>query len=591
MNRTSHITADHLLKHLIRRGWFSGQHHQKIRPWKVGVCVSGGPDSMALAYLLRHMPHPYDKGLSAFFPCAFVIDHGARSGSHKEALWVQRQLEALDIETFVQRIEWSSDVDPGSLNGFEMKARDRRYRALTNLANSTKVRDLFVGHHEDDQVETVMLRLLRDSRLNPLSFRGMSRISTVPTSEGYPDSCTYSTQREVSHPSTGQGTLTAILPAETYNAGMRLHRPLLDFPKSQLIATCEHFDVPFVQDKTNFNSQLTPRNAIRHVRSHRTLPKSLHGEALLKLCQNADKIYHNLEEQARWFFHYVVNFHLHSGSGVLLLRLRSLPSEMTEPQLRGYSFFMQRVVSLVSPLKDDLLPSISDRPFTKSMYALCTTNAGLRSTAPTSLLHNLVVCKRAVDDLNSDTITLRFSRQPIASNQIASLAQNLYPDEESNKAGDLTNCHSQWILWDGRFWMQFRGDKTTMNQAIVRPYKPSDVPCIIQTLKQKGLQHSFEKMLSTYAPGAIRFTMPVLIVNDKIIAFPTLNVSIATPSPLSWQVRYARNKREMEFFLPHIRDGDGVFWNFGQGQLDAAKLKEVTDEAALCPTLKILPRR
>lgn len=62
----------------------------------LGVAVSGGVDSMALAALCSRLP--LDEGLAPSFPPhfsfrAFIVDHGLRDGSSTEAKAVSRLLE------------------------------------------------------------------------------------------------------------------------------------------------------------------------------------------------------------------------------------------------------------------------------------------------------------------------------------------------------------------------------------------------------------------------------------------------------------------------------------------------------------------
>lgn len=81
------------LRSLLKRASVSISHHgleqilinQRLKRIKVGICVSGGPDSMALAYLLRNMSSIEDIKLD---PLAFIVDHKARDGSTDEALKV-----------------------------------------------------------------------------------------------------------------------------------------------------------------------------------------------------------------------------------------------------------------------------------------------------------------------------------------------------------------------------------------------------------------------------------------------------------------------------------------------------------------------
>ena len=61
----------------------------------IGVCVSGGPDSMAMAYLLKQIPRVDSR--IRIEPLAFIVNHNAREGSMQEVISVSRQLEKLGM--------------------------------------------------------------------------------------------------------------------------------------------------------------------------------------------------------------------------------------------------------------------------------------------------------------------------------------------------------------------------------------------------------------------------------------------------------------------------------------------------------------
>lgn len=119
------------------------------------AAVSGGADSLALAYGVLHVARERD------LPHAAVtVDHGLQDGSAARADAVRDQLLGLGYADVV-----ATRVDPAGVagrNGPEGDARIARYAVLDAEA-ARRDADLVLGHTLDDQAETVLLGLLRGS--------------------------------------------------------------------------------------------------------------------------------------------------------------------------------------------------------------------------------------------------------------------------------------------------------------------------------------------------------------------------------------------------------------------------------------------
>ncbi|KZC16543.1 tRNA(Ile)-lysidine synthase [Rhodanobacter sp. FW510-R12] len=131
-----------------------------LPPGPLCVAFSGGPDSTALLHALAQLPEARARGLRALH-----VDHGLHPDSAAWAAHCERYCAALDVPCKVLRVQ----VDSGSGMGVEAAARAARYAAL-----STQLHDgecLLLGHHRDDQAETVLLKLLRGA--GPEGLGGM----------------------------------------------------------------------------------------------------------------------------------------------------------------------------------------------------------------------------------------------------------------------------------------------------------------------------------------------------------------------------------------------------------------------------------
>lgn len=177
----------------------------------VAVGVSGGPDSMALLWLLSLWAKK-----SGAKVAAFTVDHGLRAESSAEAQKVGDWVK--DWPQVSHRIlRWEGDKPQSRILE---EARAARYKLMKDAMAAENIHSLFIGHHRDDQAETFLIRLAKGSGLDGLA--GMNELQALD--------------------------------------GMTLVRPLLDISKDDLIAICNDNKILYVDDPTNKNEDyLRPR--------------------------------------------------------------------------------------------------------------------------------------------------------------------------------------------------------------------------------------------------------------------------------------------------------------------------------------------
>lgn len=186
--------------------------------------VSGGADSLCLLDVLHRLGFPV---LVAHF------DHGLRPESGQEALRVQEMAAVRGLEFVVERGALGKEryLREGSL---EAAARHARYRFLLRVATERGAQRLATGHTADDQIETLLMNLLRGA--GPDGLRGMKPLTPI-----------------ASWPEFG-----AMIKSE-----VQLARPLLAFGGAQTRAYCAGRGLTPVLDASNRDRRFL-RNRVRH---------------------------------------------------------------------------------------------------------------------------------------------------------------------------------------------------------------------------------------------------------------------------------------------------------------------------------------
>lgn len=122
---------------------------------RVLLALSGGQDSMALLDLL----HVSRETLGITLGLAHV-NHGQRPESSEEEAYLRQLAADLELPIYV-----------GKFSGkfTEKNARECRYDFFKTIMVTHDYTALLTAHHQDDQVETIVMRLIRGSRLRHLT--------------------------------------------------------------------------------------------------------------------------------------------------------------------------------------------------------------------------------------------------------------------------------------------------------------------------------------------------------------------------------------------------------------------------------------
>lgn len=135
---------------------------------KLGLAISGGPDSLALMVLAAQWARR--RGRPDLF--VYTVDHGLRPDAAAEAAMVVREAGALGLPACA--LHWEGEKP---VTGVQAAARAARYRLMAEAMEREGVAILATAHHLGDQAETVLMRLAHGSGIDGL--RGMDILSFV----------------------------------------------------------------------------------------------------------------------------------------------------------------------------------------------------------------------------------------------------------------------------------------------------------------------------------------------------------------------------------------------------------------------------
>ena len=179
------------------------------------VAVSGGADSTALLLVLADLRERLSLNLTAAH-----LNHRWRPDSRADADWVADLCSRLSVP-FVLRTATDAELDQSRSEG---GARRMRRQFLASVAHERGSSWVAAAHTADDQVETVLHRLLRGT--GPRGLAGMSRVAHLAEAT-------------------------------------RIIRPLLEVPRSEIERWLTDRRQSWRTDATNDDPRFT-RNRIRH---------------------------------------------------------------------------------------------------------------------------------------------------------------------------------------------------------------------------------------------------------------------------------------------------------------------------------------
>ena len=450
MNNLSHKNKLHLM---VERSL--GELGLLDKSSSIVVGVSGGPDSLSLMLLLNEIRLEH-----GFKLCAAHLDHSLRKESYREAEYVFQIGSDLGIPVMLDRKDVRSHSKKDGLS-IEEAARNIRYDFLSDIARTEGANAIAVGHTADDQVETILMHLIRGSGIAGLT--GMAQNSYWPS--------------------------------RTSINKIPVVRPLLNASHQETQEYCAHMGFIPINDLSNLSDEFT-RNSIRLnllPLLQRYNPKV--KESILRLAHSASQDQSFILSETNKA-RYRITEQTNTGVSVDRTSFQSMPYSLQNSLLR---VLYHEISGSYSGLTNRHL---------RSMLSLAGGTAGKMLNLPGQIVFSVEYARLSIDliksprsDMQDKSIEhpLRVPGETVLPNWIAISNINSHPLHTSNEAQNVANLDIDKIGNNVRFRTRQKGD-------------------IFQPLGMTGHKNLGEFLIDSKIPRHLRDKMP-LLTSDLGIAW------------------------------------------------------------------------
>jgi tRNA(Ile)-lysidine synthase len=444
------------------------------------------------------------------------------------------------------------------------------------------IQTLCLAHHQDDQYETVIMRLINGDR--GFGLAGISASGGLPEcygKYGISESGSPYPWHNIQEPDQDSGAGKGLkiearegfsnpndidyahqlrdwpnrypsLPFES--GGINVLRPLLSFTKEELRLTCLNYGVTWFEDQTNTDPTLTKRNAIRHVYQNATMPVALQKPSILSFAERWRARQGDLDRAIEEYSSLIVDIKsFNNRTGILKVRFNSLhavSSKWSKSLVSSMPGFedklvlstLRAVIEVVSPLEHIPLPSLSRTA--KMLFPSLDQSlpAEDRPALPASFTVGCVQFEREQKSNPSKSPIWSIRRQNTMKSESAHTRLSI---------GTPSKVEVEWKLFDGRYWIGIQYYDKGQN-IYVRFLQKEDLGKYKASLPPKT-KLTFNRIMKDFAPGYTKFTLPAIVEatadgKEHVIALPTLNCHLpGLADQLRYSVRYKKIRSKWIF--------------------------------------------
>lgn len=449
----------------------------------------------------------------------------------------------IGLQSEVLTLDWLPGESPKKQMAFETLARTKRYQALGIACLENRLNTLLIGHHLDDNVETGLLRMTPTAKLEGLAgiapvaripechgLWGVSESGKIETMRGRQRSFEFDAKRRnVTHFSMVDWSF------DMATGGILVCRPLLPFHKSSIMETCRVSKVPYVTDPTNSDPTLTVRNTIRGLLASDRLPRALRPVSMSTFLANNRVSLLDIMSETDKLLQDCKLLKFYPNTSTMEVIFPTLPLHSPDAQNnRILAAALRRIVSLITPRPE--VKNQALRLYERFAQEIFTGQQ--RNDFAVAGVHF-----RLQESVNNKKTGVSFdniwhiSRTPFMAGTEPVL--------------EIDNLSDEWspaVLWDNRFWFQFRfrptlkldptdsekigsADVVELSSAAneelarlqsfnpritIRPLEKEDMIQVNRYLKR--IQKNFD--FAQWAPRNSRFTLPIITTTTII---PTKN--------------------------------------------------------------------
>lgn len=456
----------------------------------------------------------------------------------------------------------------------ETAARKYRYNVLAQACLARDISYILLAHHEDDDYETFLCRISA-GHTDRITIRADNPIPEVSPVYGI-------------HGGGGLDLLPVFerlqKPIEFANrvvgferGCLRVARPLLDFPKQRLIATCQEFGLPWKEDESNKDPTLTVRNAVRHMIQKQRLPAALTKDNFLRLRKSFQEREQREQDLTEQLFNLAdISLDVRSGTAKVRFPSHAVLKRLV-PNIASLGRVVTKLLGKVQCLVFPLNHSVSQSQNPTEIVEFLSPDPSWRSRdiesdpPPYFRIGRATYKGTTYDDDSAkdhqlDPWTYTLYRTPFEwSVSHDNSAFDSYSNVNVRIPRQSEDHEPEFHLWDDRFWIRVRHhfDKDVW----IRPFTASRSNLLNELIQQKyfdfsildlnllsGTSKTLSEVINKLAPSNIRYSLPILegppLPGGEYplpIAIPTLGIRLTPRGKLcelwkwpdfSWEVRY-----------------------------------------------------